>query len=156
MFDISTFVEMSKYGSMCYDYVMKVQKRPIPAGLEDWLREIAKAFRDARETIPFAEILGESLEDGNLFHLAPFVALKFRGFPPTGSPLKKARDAALSSYVANFSEDDQSIEPLFAFAFCYVSSHYGLGLLTEEYSHEIISFVEENIDRLQSLIDGSD
>lgn len=104
--------------------------RGVPRNREDWLREIAAAYRDAREAIPFGDALGEPFGEDELFHLAPLVAIKFRGLPRSARRVRQATDAALASYVANLARHRPALEhPHLAFAFCYLASHHGLGLL---------------------------
>ena len=56
-----------------------LMKRPLPTTTEEWLKEIGLAMSDASETKPFGILTGSPITDANLFHLAPLVALKFRG-----------------------------------------------------------------------------
>ena len=56
------------------------------------LREIAAAYCDAQEAIPFGRLIGEPIAEGDLFHLAPRVALKVRGLRASLRNLKKAAD----------------------------------------------------------------
>jgi hypothetical protein len=102
----------------------------VPRNAEEWLREIAAAYRDAREAIPFGDALGEPFGEGELFQLAPLVALKFRGLSLSTRRVQQATDAALASYFANLARHRRALaDPHLAFAFCYLASHYGLGLL---------------------------
>lgn len=78
---------------------MKVTN-PIPHNLDAWLEEIGAAYRDAQETIPFGLLIGQPICAEDLFHLGPVICLKFRGIKNSKSNLKRATDAALSSYVA--------------------------------------------------------
>jgi hypothetical protein len=89
--------------------------RRVPRDAGAWLSEIAAAYRDAREAIPFGDALGEPFGENELFHLAPIVALKFRGLPVSGRRLREATDAALASYVANRGRHRRALEdPLLA------------------------------------------
>jgi len=131
-------------------------KNPIPAKPEEWLREIAEAYCDARDAIPFAELIDdkEEFDEKNIFHFAPGVCLKFRGIRRTKNIIEQTTEAALSSYVAT--QDKAAVEfesPVMAFAFCYVASHFGLGLITEEHGYSIIEFVEVRRAELIHLID---
>lgn len=116
---------------------------PIPNTPEKWVKEIAKAYVDAKETIPFAHLTGQKMTDDDLFHLASSVCLKFRGIESTEKILKQATDAALSSYLAT---DDVSgelfVNPFLAFAFCYLCSHYGLDILNQNQLNEIMEYIE--------------
>ena len=71
-----------------------------PTTSDRWLREIAAAYLDAAETIPLGPVLDLDLEEGDLFHLAPAVCLKFRKIKASKGAIKRATDAALTSYVA--------------------------------------------------------
>ena len=78
-----------------------------------------------------------------LFHLAPRVALKFRGLPL--SQIDTATEAALSSYIASQELAGSTFDdPYLAFAFCYLASHFGLGLISEECIEAVMAFLEEN------------
>ncbi|MBC8372999.1 MAG: hypothetical protein H8E53_05345, partial [Planctomycetes bacterium] len=50
-------------------------------------------------------LAGESIEMANLFHLAPLVALKFRGRKLRGAEAKQVTETALANYVANSDPD---------------------------------------------------
>src|SRR6266542_2293193 len=75
-------------------------KSPIPESLEAWVIEIAAAYLDASEAIPFGPEAGERFGEAELFHLAPAVALKLRGLPRSGRRRARATEAALASYIA--------------------------------------------------------
>ncbi len=65
---------------------MREHTKPPPKRREEWLAEIAAAYLDAREAIPFGDMLGEPLDkegEADLFHLASAVAVKFRGLSPS-------------------------------------------------------------------------
>jgi hypothetical protein len=72
----------------------------IPQTKSEWIEEIAEAYRDAEEAIPFGQFVGKNIEEKDLFHMAPDICLKFRGIKRTKAKLKKTTEAALSSYVA--------------------------------------------------------
>jgi len=125
---------------------------PIPRTPSEWLREIALAFNDARDAIPFGEMLGEALSESELFHIAPDVSLKFRGLPQTIENRERAAQAALASYIETKSQDEESLDdPFFTFGFCYLASHFGLGLLTESEAEEVILFLDANRKQLHEL-----
>ena len=131
-------------------------KNPVPVKHDDWLNEIARAYCDAREAIPFAELIdhGQKMGEENIFHFASAVSLKFRGIRRTNDLLEKATEAALSSYVATQDKDEGMLKsPHIAFAFCYVASHFGLGLITHERGTSILSFLESKDVELASLIE---
>ena len=58
-----------------------MQTTALPSHPAGWLREIAEAYVDARECLPFAIRLGVKAGDAELFHVAPLVMLKIRGLP---------------------------------------------------------------------------
>src|SRR6516165_7724560 len=102
--------------------------RQFPQHPVEWLHEIDDAYRDAHETLPFMPLVGVMPSENKLFHLAPRVAVKFRGLPL--SRIDTATEAALSSYVASQELAGSALDdPYLAFAFCYLASHFGLGLI---------------------------
>jgi len=129
-------------------------RQPLPSGPVEWLQEIAAAYLDARETIPFGELIGLTIEEDSLFHLGPSICLKMRGLPQSGAPMKKASDAALASYVATTEQEPWlRQDPLLGFAFAYLASHLGLDLLDTDEIGEIMEFVEQHREDLARLID---
>ena len=55
----------------------------------------------------------------------------------------------MSSYVANL--EDQALplsDPRLAFAFCYLASHYGLGLVEMAAVESVMGFLERNVGQL--------
>ena len=120
-------------------------RRELPATAAAWLEEIRAAYEDARETIPFGPTVGREFGEQELFHLAPAVALKFRGLPMGDARLKRATEAALTSYVAI--EEGQSAalsDPRLAFAFCYLASHFALGLVEAATVEMVMEYLEQN------------
>ena len=82
------------------------------------------------------------------------MCLKFRGIRRTREILRKATEAALSSYVVTQDNVPGELEsPHMAFAFCYVASHFGLGLISKDEGPSILDFVEARKDELIRLID---
>lgn len=130
-------------------------KNPVPASPEDWLIEIAAAYRDAREAIPFGPLVDHPFGEHELFHLAPVVTLKFRGLPRSSRRLGRATEAALASYVAN-REDSPGVfkRPHLAFAFCYLASHYGLGLVSASIVDDLMEYVAARREELWRLIES--
>lgn len=117
--------------------------RPLPQNTDEWLHEIADAYGDAYQTLPFMVLSGVKPSEKKLFHLAPRIAVKFRGLPR--SQANTAVEAALSSYVASKGQaGDALADPHLAFAFCYLAGHFGLGLVSERIVNEVMSFLEEN------------
>ena len=120
-----------------------------PKTPEAWLEEIAKAYLDALETIPFGALTGNKFEEKELFHLAPALCLKFRGIKTTEDNLKIATDAALSSFVATKDSVDNLFEiPQMAFAFCYLACHFGLDLVNKNTLSEAMGYIESKLDHL--------
>jgi hypothetical protein len=120
---------------------------------EAWLEEIAEAYKDALETIPFGPLVGQEIKPEDLFHLGPRICLKFRGLDPRDSKLlKQATDAALASYVGTKGQTPAPLEvPQIAFAFTYLASHFGLDLLDAQQVEEIMGYVEINEGRLVEM-----
>lgn len=133
---------------------MKQQaKRDLPTTPEEWLQEIRAAYEDAREAIPFGPAAGQPFGEQELFQLAPQVVLKFRGLPARGATLKRATDAALSSFVVNLDVHGSTMSnPRLAFSFCYLASHYGLGLVDVPVLEEVMDYLEQSEERL--ITDG--
>ncbi len=122
---------------------MKFGQDPMPETLGRWLSEIAQAYCDAHETIPFGLLTGESITEKELFHIAPQVCLKIRGIERTAENLDRATEAMLASYVATKDSAKYIFgNPQLAFAFAYLASHFGIKLLTEEEVSEIMQFLE--------------
>src|ERR1700726_3948421 len=103
---------------------VKEMARPLPRTPDQWLKEILLAWKDARETKPFARLTGTKLTDTDLFHLAPLVCLKFRGRKLAGEEADRVTKGALANYVVNTGPEApvQGLEshPQMAFALCYV------------------------------------
>ena len=124
----------------------------MPDSPRAWLEEIAKAYKDARETIPFGALAGEDITPDDLFHMAPVICLKFRGLRLTRRLRKQATEAALSSYVATEDESPEVFStPQIAFAFAYLASHFGLDLLDEQQVEAVMEYVEQNKAELLAL-----
>jgi hypothetical protein len=125
-------------------------KRPIPRTPAQWLDEIWLAIKDARETEPFARLIGERIRDANLFHLAPLVCLKFRGRRLFGREADRVTETALANYVVNSDSEgidyDLAAKPLLAFAVCYVTAHLALGLADEQQAEAILNYCEEHLE----------
>jgi len=129
-------------------------KNPIPECVEGWLDEIVTAYRDAAEALPFGSLVDHDMTESDLFHLGPAVCLKFRKLKISAANLKRATDAALSSYVASSEiEGDMLDRPQVAFAFCYIASHFGLGLIDEATASQILDHVADNADTLVQRIE---
>ena len=124
-------------------------KRPLPSSPDEWFQEIRLAIADANETKPFGVLTGHPITDADLFHLAPLVALKFRGRRTKGAEADKVTKTALANYVVN--SDPEGIDhglgtkPMLAFALCYVASHLALNLLDEQQAKAILVYCEEHL-----------
>jgi hypothetical protein len=124
--------------------------RPVPRTILGWFDQIKLAIADAREAKPFGLLIGETITDANLFHLAPVVCLKFRGRKLTGKVAQRVTETALANYVVNSDPDgvDHGLasKPLLAFAFCYVTAHLALDLVDEREAEEILNYWEEHLE----------
>ena len=126
-------------------------KNTIPSSPQDWLYEIVQAYQDAYETLSVGMLTGTKISQEDLYQLSPAVCLKFRGIEKSEENLKKATDAALSSYVATKENIGDLFDiPQMSFAFCYLASHFSLSLIERTTLSEIMEFVES---RLGDLID---
>jgi hypothetical protein len=115
--------------------------RALPRTTAEWSEEIAAAYEDAREALPFTPLVGVRSGQWDLFHLAPHVAIKFRGLPESKRPA--AVEAALTTYVA--SEGSAPLtNPRLAFALCYLASHFGLDLVSEQTVDEVMDDLMAN------------
>lgn len=124
----------------------------MPSTEREWLDEISKAYLEAFDTIPFGKFVGQKINPEDLFHLGPAICLKFRGMEQTKSNLIKATDAALISYVATKEIVGDLFDiPQMAFAFSYIASHYGLDLIGEDESTNLLECIEENLSQLVNL-----
>ena len=129
----------------------------IPQTKSEWIEEIAEAYRDAEEAIPFGKFVGKNIEEKDFFHMAPAICLKFRGIKRTKAKLEKTTEAALSSYVATKDSiehilDDHHI----SFAFCYLASHFALDLVDEQEVNEIMEYIEAHRKELAEAISKND
>lgn len=128
-------------------------KSPVPESLEGWVVEIAAAYLDASEAIPFGPAVDARFGEAELFHLAPAVALKMRGLPRSDRKLARATEAALASYIATRDGNPKGFaNPHLSFAFCYLASHHGLGLLGEAQTEEVMDYVDRRWRLLARLI----
>lgn len=122
--------------------------------MEAWLEEIANAYRDAAEALPFGPLMNHGMTESDLFHLGPAACLKFRGIRASAANLKRATDAALSSYVATSDLESDLLErPHSSFAFCYIASHFGLGLIDESTASQILDHIAGNASILVQRIE---
>ena len=123
--------------------------RKLPTTPEQWLDDIRLAIADANDTKPFGILTGHPITDADLFHLAPLVALKFRGRKTKSPEAKQVTETALANYVVNSDPDgiDHGLEtrPTMAFALCYVAAHLALDLLDEQEAEAILNYCEEHL-----------
>ena len=78
---------------------MDKKKRALPTNQDEWLDEIKLAIADARKTKPFGLLTGQLITDASLFHLAPLVCMKFRGFDHRDEESRrKVTEGALANY----------------------------------------------------------
>ena len=130
-----------------------MKRRAKPKTPEAWIVEIAAAYQDAADAIPFRPIAGEPFGQTHLFQLAPAVAVNFRGRGGSTRVLAKATDAALASYVANRGRHGGVLRQRhLAFAFSYLAAHWGLGLLTARQVDTIMIDIEQNRPVLSRLV----
>ena len=128
-------------------------KKKVPASAKEWLTEIAEAYKDAEEAIPFGPAAGVKLTENELFHIAPSVCIKYRGLNRSNNNIKKATEAALSSYVATEElPNGITATPCMSFAFCYIASHYGLELIDEKEADELLQYIDAHQNQLEELI----
>ncbi len=119
--------------------------RPLPKTPDQWLKEIRLAWKDSRDTKPFAWLTGTKLTDADLFHLAPLVCLKFRGRKTKGPEAERVTKGALANYVVNTDSKGLETRPKMAFALCYVAAHLVLDLVDEKAAEEILCYCEDHL-----------
>jgi hypothetical protein len=119
--------------------------RALPRTSAEWSEEIAAAYEDARAALPFTPLVGVRAGQRDLFHLAPYVAIKVRGLPESKRPA--AVEAALTTYVASKGSAPLT-NPRLAFALCYLASHFGLDLVSEQTVDEVMDDLMANDLRL--------
>lgn len=140
---------------MRYNFQNQRQGRPMnmkkqPLTKDQWIQEIEAAYKDAKEAIPFGYATGHKMTEHDLFQVASSVCLKFRGLKNTKETRKKADDAALTSYVVNKDNRPILLDPHMAFAFCYILSHYGLGLIDISEGEALLCYIEDNLQLIKS------
>jgi len=129
--------------------------KEVPKALGDWVADIAFAYRDAAEAIPFGPAVGAELTEKELFHLAPLVCLKRRDIKRTRKNQKAVTEAALSTYVANMEEGHGVAlsNSIMVFSLCYIASHCALGLVDETDSERILQFIEAHLREVRQQIE---
>lgn len=98
-------------------------------------------YEDAREALPFMLAVGVLPRKGQLFHLAPYVAIKFRELPEARH--EAAVQAVLMSIVASQEHGESALaDPFLAFAFSYLASHFRLDLGSQATVEHVMEFLE--------------
>ena len=122
------------------------------------MQEIARAFLDAKEAQPFGKAMGEPIADGDLFHLAPHVFIKFRGLQPSTRERTEIVEGTLASYVVTMDEgtgrDELRDSPLLSFAFCYLAAHFVADILDETAVQRLMDVCVARRGDLERLIGG--
>ena len=127
-------------------------KNSLPSTKKKWLEEIASAYLDAYQTLPYGIFVGQKMKPEDLFHLGPVLCIKFRGVKNSKQNLEAATNAALTSYVATKDNMGELFNiPQMSFAFSYIASHFGLDIIGENKCSDILDYVEQNIDLLIGL-----
>jgi hypothetical protein len=121
-------------------------KRRLPTTPKEWLQEIRLAIADAEDTKSFGTLTGHPITDANLFHLAPLVALKFRGRRTRGAEADRVTKTALANYVVNSEQHGLESRPMLAFLLCYVGAHLALDLVDEQEAEAILDYCEEHLE----------
>jgi hypothetical protein len=126
----------------------------IPNTFDSWISEISEAYCDAYKAIPFGIFVLKRIKEKDLFQMTPQICIKFRGIENNKTNLNKATEAMLCSYVSTEENNkDIFINPYLSFAFGYLASHYGLGLLSEENVNIIMKYLEKHQIELKSKIE---
>ena len=83
------------------------------------------------------------------------MCLKFRRIKQSKYLQQRATDAALSSYVVNEdSRREVMRSPIMAFSLCYVASHYGLNLIDENASEEVLQNIEGHLNEVENQVES--
>lgn len=115
----------------------------LPDGFDNWLTDIGDAYADAAES-----------EEEDLFHLGPPVCLKRRGLTLTEEQREEVTEVAIGSYLATKEKHPGVMDnPLAAFTFSYLASHFALDLMTKEQVDIIMTVAEENLSQIQKYVD---
>lgn len=133
---------------------MKTKQSTTPQhSFNDWISEIADAYLDAYEAIPFGKLIGEKITEKELFHMTPEICLKFRGIKRSKKNVNKTTEAMLASYVATEDQTEGIFKnPHLSFCFAYLACHFALELLTQNQVSEIMDFIEEHQAELKKAI----
>ena len=126
----------------------------IPDSPDGWLSEISEAYFDAYQAIPFGVFILTKIKEKDLFQIAPQICIKFRGIEYTKTILNKATQTMLCSYVASEENNKELFKnPHLRFSFCYLASHYGLGLLSVNKLNKLMEYIEKNQNELKHMIE---
>ncbi len=120
-------------------------KHRLPSNPKEWLQEISLAITDARKTKRFGTLMGRLITNANLFHLAPLIALKFRGRRTRGAEADKVIETAPANYVVNSEQHGLESRPMLAFVLCYVGAHLAVDMLDEHEAEAILNYCEEHL-----------
>ncbi len=125
---------------------------PIPKDTPSWLIEIRGAYADAEiEVAKQAKELGYT----DLFPpylVAPETCALIRGLPVGDAAFKRARKVALDLYELNLPlHPELTALPHLAFAFCYVATHAGFGIIASETAAIVLHFATQFPDLLLPL-----
>ena len=130
-----------------------------PTTDQEWLAEIASAWRDAASAKWFGLLTaGRPIRKSEYCHLAPHVCLKFRGIKAGKIKRFRVVEGVLASMEATMTDGDggQYIKksPLLAFAFCYLAAHLMLDLLDEQTVECTMDMCVAHEDELMQLVKG--
>ena len=132
--------------------------KKLPTSPDEWLEDVARAYLDAKETQPIGELMGEPIPEGNLFHLAPHVFIKFRKIRTSKRRRGEIVEGALASYVVTMSRgsggDELKDSPLLSFVFCYLAALYVADILEMEAVESLMDMCIERRSELAALIGG--
>ena len=103
-----------------------------------------------------APLVGTTIGEADLYHLAPLVCLKFRGLDIKDEKLRdRVTEGALANYVANVDRAEVGnglkTRPLLAFALCYVTSHLVLDLIDEQRAESVLDHCEAHLDENETI-----
>jgi hypothetical protein len=120
------------------------------------IKELNKAYQEAKATKPFGKLIGMRIRDEELFHLAPRIALKYRNIK-NEIKIEQAIEAALSSYLANKDNFPEILKyPEISFTLCYLAAHFRMGIYTAEIVDKYMIRIEEDIAKYRREIDNTE
>lgn len=130
------------------DPITMKPNNPIPATSEGWLVEIAEAYQQAHDARRSGAAMSDEEDHADLCGLAPVLALRFRRLRRSRGKLAKASEAVLASYLVSSDDADFLKHPYLVFAFSYIASHHGLGMLTETEAADLMEYIERHRRKL--------